>query len=413
MAGKPHPLNTREIEARRRNAQRSTGPRTVGGKRRVALNPITHGRYASAFLRPSPEAMSALGEDPQRFRELLIEALDSYPPQNALQARVSEEIAVLLWQLERNHQAQEGKLVRTMEKLERDRHMRLKQIRAGTSYDALQADVLETGLRRAPNSPTKFPELIACLERLARRVREHDFSDETDLKALYGSSPTFLGAGIVNAFRALAQASRHGAPDQALVDELQLMIQEEVRNVSEEYQFYCREYVEISRAMRQECGAPTYDRDYLLLRREEGHLHHLLEQKIKLLMRMQSTGSARKARPGGQDWRAWFTEGPGGEALPSPAHPESPLPKGVTLSKGKDSRQKVAALSHKIAPVEAPTMTAEEQRTKREETIRKIHEIYGLTSPPESAPSDARAGSETEGKNGTNQTLDEPEKGAI
>ncbi len=109
-------LSPRELEARRRNAARSTGPRTTAGKRRVAYNALKHGRYASPSVRPMLETMTALGEDPQRFRELLADVLESYPPQNVLQARVCEEIAVLLWELERNHQAQEGKLLRAVGK---------------------------------------------------------------------------------------------------------------------------------------------------------------------------------------------------------------------------------------------------------------------------------------------------------
>ena len=403
MAGKPHPLNAREAEARRRNAQCSTGPRTEAGKRRVALNALRHGRYASPSLRPSPEAMSALGEDPQRFRELLFDTLDSYPPQNALQARVSEEIAVLLWQVERNQQAQEGKLARTVENLERDRHLRLKQIRAGTSYDAPQAEVLASGLRRVPTSPTKFPELNACLERLARRVRERDFSDETDLQALYGTSPTFLGAGIVNAFRALAQLPAHAAPDRTLASGLEAMIQEEISNVNEEYQFYCREYIDISRPMRQECRAPTHDRDYLLLQREEARLHRMLEQKIKLLMRMQSTGPARKARPRQQPWIGWVMDAPDDRILPAQAGAQRPTPAGARTR--KDSGAQAVALSHKLAPVRAPARSAAEKEARRKEMNRVIREIYGIDLPPDSSPSRSETRLEPEAKEGEDKVF--------
>ncbi len=48
MNGKKPPLSSKEIEARRRNAQKSTGPRSPAGKRRVAQNARKNGLYTRA-----------------------------------------------------------------------------------------------------------------------------------------------------------------------------------------------------------------------------------------------------------------------------------------------------------------------------------------------------------------------------
>ena len=52
----------RKAEANRKNAQRSTGPRTAGGKARVAQNAITHGLLSEKALLPDedPQALEAL-----------------------------------------------------------------------------------------------------------------------------------------------------------------------------------------------------------------------------------------------------------------------------------------------------------------------------------------------------------------
>ncbi len=42
----PNALSARELAARRRNAQNSTGPRSPQGKASVALNALQQGRYA-------------------------------------------------------------------------------------------------------------------------------------------------------------------------------------------------------------------------------------------------------------------------------------------------------------------------------------------------------------------------------
>ena len=54
----------RRIEANRRNAQRSTGPKTAAGKARVAQNAVTHGLLARETLLPDedPQALETLAE---------------------------------------------------------------------------------------------------------------------------------------------------------------------------------------------------------------------------------------------------------------------------------------------------------------------------------------------------------------
>lgn len=69
-------LTPQEIEARRRNAKKSTGPRTAAGKQRSALNSLKRG-----LIPPWMEAkMVVQGDDPRDFRRLhrdLISALDA------------------------------------------------------------------------------------------------------------------------------------------------------------------------------------------------------------------------------------------------------------------------------------------------------------------------------------------------
>jgi len=44
---RPLALTQRRLEANRRNAAHSTGPRTAAGKARVARNPIKHGFFVA------------------------------------------------------------------------------------------------------------------------------------------------------------------------------------------------------------------------------------------------------------------------------------------------------------------------------------------------------------------------------
>lgn len=397
MIRKRHPLSRKAMEANRRNARKSTGPRTPAGKRRVALNAFKHGRYARASARPMWETMTDLGENPARFRAILQDILRSYPPRNPLQMMVCEDIAKLRRQRERNQQAQEARLQRSLANLEIDRHKRWREMTNRKSYDALQAEVLKTGLRRAPDSPSKFLELQACLERLLGRVEEGDFSQETELKAIYGEQPTFRGAGIVNTFRALAKTPPGARRDRDLYAGLRLMILEEARDVKEEYWYYTQEHVEISRAMRNECLAPAGDREYVVLRRQEAALDRQLERKIRLLLKMHADDTGRGAvlsMPLGEEAFAPMEKVGGGPPTPPAPQRGGRVAGGTPTGWGRSptlqtsgdralpalpgSTAEAADISLRHKLTRPADLSVVDEKAKWEEVQRKIREIYGL-----------------------------------
>jgi len=82
-----------QINANRRNAQKSTGPRTAEGKRAVSQNAVKHGLFAR-------EAVIKC-EDPAEF-ELHREALlDELRPVGAIESMLAERIVSLSWRLQR------------------------------------------------------------------------------------------------------------------------------------------------------------------------------------------------------------------------------------------------------------------------------------------------------------------------
>jgi hypothetical protein len=86
------------VAANRRNAQRSTGPRSVEGKRRSARNALKHGLCRTLVCLPSEcEAtfMTFVGELEQELR-----------PATPLQRLTFNQIASLTWRLDRLPAAQ-------------------------------------------------------------------------------------------------------------------------------------------------------------------------------------------------------------------------------------------------------------------------------------------------------------------
>ena len=84
----------RQIAANRRNARRSTGPRSAAGKAASSANALRHGLAAArAVVLPDEDADAY-----ERLRQGVIADLD---PAGALQEALAQRIVVLLWRLDR------------------------------------------------------------------------------------------------------------------------------------------------------------------------------------------------------------------------------------------------------------------------------------------------------------------------
>ena len=88
-------LTPKEIESRRENAQKSTGPRTEAGKRRAALNALKYGRYTGPHT--LEQSMVLLGEDPLEFQAFRDSLIASRQPADAMERMLVEDIAMLAW----------------------------------------------------------------------------------------------------------------------------------------------------------------------------------------------------------------------------------------------------------------------------------------------------------------------------
>jgi len=83
----------RQIEANRRNAQKSTGPRTPEGKAAVRLNSLQHGLRARTVVLP--------GDDPQEFQQLCDDLESEWQPQTRTEQIYLEQMAIAYWKLQR------------------------------------------------------------------------------------------------------------------------------------------------------------------------------------------------------------------------------------------------------------------------------------------------------------------------
>jgi hypothetical protein len=98
-------ISEKKLEANRRNAQLSTGPRTPEGKRAVSRNSLVHGvraRHAVLILEKSSE-----------FDQLFAELMEEFQPQTPTEDFQVEQIAVIKWKLGRLDAAENSAILQS------------------------------------------------------------------------------------------------------------------------------------------------------------------------------------------------------------------------------------------------------------------------------------------------------------
>ena len=83
----------KQIEANRRNAQKSTGPRSPEAKDKVRFNALVHGLRAEVAVLP--------GESQAKFDEQLDIHITTWDPQDDFERSLVEQIAIIRWKLAR------------------------------------------------------------------------------------------------------------------------------------------------------------------------------------------------------------------------------------------------------------------------------------------------------------------------
>jgi len=100
-------ISEKKLEANRRNAQLSTGPRTPEGKRAVSRNSLVHGvraRHAVLIL-----------ENPAEFDRLFAELMEEFQPQTPTERFQVEQMAVIKWKLGRLDAAENSAILQSTE----------------------------------------------------------------------------------------------------------------------------------------------------------------------------------------------------------------------------------------------------------------------------------------------------------
>ena len=161
------PVSERKIQANRRNALRSTGPKTARGKRTVSRNALKHGLLAREAV-----IMAGDGEEDTHEFHVLVEKLhEYYQPMGVVEEMLVQTIATCWWRKARVIRAENGEIRKRLDTLHVDRALR------DSDRANLVLAVGQIGLgffsRENPADQIPLMERWAALQRAQTTLRSH------------------------------------------------------------------------------------------------------------------------------------------------------------------------------------------------------------------------------------------------
>jgi len=108
-----------QIQANRRNAQKSCGPKTDKGRSRSRCNSLSHGLAAITILPVLPH------EDPKKLEELIQSLESDLQPQNTAESILVQQAALLSYSIERGERLETAHMAGRVRKAARNRLRKL------------------------------------------------------------------------------------------------------------------------------------------------------------------------------------------------------------------------------------------------------------------------------------------------
>lgn len=170
----------KQLVANSGNAMESTGPRTIEGKKKVALNALRHGLTSQTVLLPDEDP----AEFERRAREMTIDRLPKGPLETALAQRITH----ILWRLRRVPKIEAGILRGECARIEADgarAHVgNLENVGAEAFAESVAKDILEKLRRYEVSLERSLSRAIRDLMYLQDRRREQERDPQTRVNLL-------------------------------------------------------------------------------------------------------------------------------------------------------------------------------------------------------------------------------------
>jgi hypothetical protein len=144
VSGEPT-VSIRKVESNRRNSQKSTGPKTATGKKRVSRNAVRHGFFSKFLLIQHRDGKESQDE----YDDFYADVRKHFQPIGWLEELWVEKIAVWSWRLRRLIRCESGQIDRAL---------------AGHSYELQQSKADD--LAEPEPAPSSNPEMDAMTDHL-------------------------------------------------------------------------------------------------------------------------------------------------------------------------------------------------------------------------------------------------------
>jgi len=308
------------LAAARRNARRSTGPRSPAAKQNSKLNALKHGAYVS--FENQRQAMRALGENAEQFQALTEELRSAFAPGDALQERQVEDLAWLYWRRERLERALSGLRRRALQEIEERQHHRRQEM-AGVTFDASRRELLDWNLPRPNERGVRLRLRLSYLGVVREEVKEGVYRrpQQAALESVYGGEMAWrsqLIYALLYRFVKAAELPRELANDPHYVEDLKALgewreppgeaerqellglLGEEMASVEEELAYEEKADEERVAIEREACLAPQGEA-WSVLVRQEGSLDRSIDRKVKILLQLRQEAARRATVGAGGD----------------------------------------------------------------------------------------------------------------
>ena len=177
---KPMSVTPAKLQANRRNAQKSTGPRTANGKAVSKMNSLKHGLLAQTVIVRGHK----LKESPNEFKKLCQEFYAELAPVGPVEEMLVDQIISLTWRLRRARTAETGEIALSVDTgwWKREKHNPLPMI-----LNMPRSFLSEPLALQLQNTMSGCHYLLYCLRKVRQIVEEQGELTEAALNDFKGA----------------------------------------------------------------------------------------------------------------------------------------------------------------------------------------------------------------------------------
>ena len=207
---KKRAVSIRKVEANRENALKSTGPKTLIGKKHSRKNAVKHGLFAKSLF----NEFIAPFENPQEFQELTHQLWQQYQPEGKEEELEVEHIALCWWKRQRVWRYENAEFLYgigevgrgfrastdrhiTEGKIMTPEHQALSPLLADAEKEIEASDEISKELQeKLFAADPSFRELWAMVERVSTEIFDKSAAQQTgmslrEVRAWVGTRPDF------------------------------------------------------------------------------------------------------------------------------------------------------------------------------------------------------------------------------